>query len=278
MKYPNHLSELYHNYANGSLSKKDIEGKLFQHLLNNCKGYYYFDGSVNHWEDFVSWVQPRLTRAIELYRNTGASFDAYIAALVRCTTKEYRMREANHRATEYVCWQARMEEMSVHEAEVEYMKEHRSISIPDGIKPRHLLLLLLKSYYFVSQELVRRVSRTIGMKPEIVLNMIDELKKLRSEKEASILSLRERLYCQHYRCLVYEKRMNSAQAGTDYHAKLKERFERAKQRFNSMKRRLQKMRHDPSNQMVAEVSGIPKGTVDSSLFTVKTKFASLLEQ
>jgi len=84
-----------------------------------------------------------------------------------------------------------------------------------GIKPRHLLLLLLKSYYFVSQELVRRVSRTIGIKPEIVLNMIDELKKLRSEKEASILSLRERLYCQHYRCLAYEKRMNSAQAGTD---------------------------------------------------------------
>jgi len=277
MKYQNHLSDLYNNYTGGSLSKKEFEGQLFNHVLHNVGGQYYFDGNVNRWEDFVSWVQPRLTRAIDLYRNTGSSFDAYIAALVRCTTKEYRMREANHRVTEYVCWQARMEEISVHEAEVEYMKDYRAVSIPDGLKPRHLLVLLLKSYHFVSQEFARHVSRTIGMKPEIVLSMIDELKKRRSEKEAAVLSMRERLYCQHYRCLSYEKRMNSAQAGTAYHTKLKDRLERAKRRFSTMKKRVQKMRLDPSNQMISEVSGIPKGTVDSSLFVVKSKLASLLE-
>jgi len=138
MKYQKHLSDLYDHYAEGSLSKKEFEGKLFYYLLNNFGGYYYFDGSVNRWEDFVSWVQPRLARAIDLYRNTGSSFDAYIAALIQSTTKEYRMREANHRVTEYVCWQARMEEMNVGEAEAEYLTEYRSISIPDGIKPRHV--------------------------------------------------------------------------------------------------------------------------------------------
>ena len=269
---------MYQCYITGNLPKKDFEGRLFQYLLDNLERYRTLEGNKSHWNEFLSWLYPRLARAIDLYRDLGSSFDAYITSLVHSASREYRCREADHRITEYVCWQARAEEMSACESENEYLETDEAISIPKGIKPRQILLLLLKSYFFVPDELVNRVATAIGMKTEVIMKMMDELRKLRSEKETEILNLRDRLHCQHYRCLAYQKRMNTAQPETDYYKKMKDRYERAKQRFLSMRKRLGKMRVDASNRMIAEVIGIPKGTVDSGLFAIKHYMASFSGQ
>ena len=268
------LSDLYQRYTSGDLQKKDFEGSIFQYLLGSIKQYRTFEGNQSRWNEFLSWLYPRIARAIDLYRDLGSSFDAYISALVHGAAKEYRCREADHRITEYACWQARAEELCVCESEYDYPEPCEDISIPSGVKPRQVLLLLLKSYYLVSDEFASRVARAIGMETETVMKMIDELKKRRCEKEIEILNLRDRLYCQHYRCLAYQKRMNAAQAGTDYHKKMEGRYERARMRFQSMKKRLGRMRVDASNRMIADVIGIPKGTVDSGLFAIKHYLAS----
>jgi hypothetical protein len=104
--------------------------------------------------------------------------------------------------------------------------------------------------------------------------MIDELRKRRSEKEAEIMDLRERIHCQHYRCLAYEKRMLNTQPGTEHREKMRMRLERAKKRYKTMRKRLCGMRMSASNRMITEILGIPRGTVDSSLFTIKNRLAS----
>jgi len=268
------LSDLYKRYTAGILAKKDFEGKIFQYLLDSIERYRILEGNKNRWNEFLSWLYPRLARAIDRYRELGSSFDAYITGLVHGAAKEYRCREADHRITEYACWQARAEDLCVCESECDYPEVQEAVSIPAGIKPRQVLLLLLKSYYLASDDLVDRVARAIGMKTEAVMKMIDELRKRRCEKEIEILNLRDRLYCQHYRCLAYQNRMNAAQPGTDYRKKLEGRYERARQRFHTMKKRLGRMRIDASNRMIADVIGIPKGTVDSGLFAIKHHLAS----
>ena len=273
------LSDLYQLYKKGKLSRKEFEGRIFEYLLDNFEGncrftrYHGFNGSQERWNEFLSWLYPRVARAIDLYRDMGSSFDAYVTSLIYSASKEYRCREAEHRVTEYVCWQARAEEMAACESGNEYLEEQQEISIPEGIKPRQVLLLLLKSYYFVSDEFVKRVAPAIGMKSEEIQTMVDEVKKLRSQKDTEILDMRERLYCQHYRCLTYQKRMENAQPGTVYYERMKGRFERAKRRFTTMRKRLGGMRLDASNRMIAEVVGIPKGTVDSGLFAVTKHFS-----
>jgi hypothetical protein len=52
---------------------------------------------------------------------------------------------------------------------------------------------------------------------------------------------------------------------------MKNRFERARKRFYTMRKRLEGMRLSASNRMIAEVLGIPRGTVDSSLFAIKNR-------
>jgi hypothetical protein len=266
---------MYQQYIGGKLSKKDFEGEIFKYLLVNFEHFRFFGGKRDNWNEFLSWLYPRFARAIDLYRDLGSSFDAYVAGIVRSSAREYRCREADHTLTEYVCWQARTEEMMLLENEPEYSDCKKDVSIPHDINPRQVLFLLLKSYFFVSDEFVKRVALSIGMNPEAVQKMIDELRKRRSEKESEILDLRERLHCQHYRCLTYQKRMMNIQQGTEYYTRMKERFERARRRFSTMKARLGKMRMAASNKLIAEVMSIPQGTVDSGLFAIKNRLVSL---
>ena len=268
------LTELYRLYLDGELRKKNFEGMIFQHLLGRFDQFRVFGGNRDRWNDFLSWLYPRLARAIDLYRDLGSSFDAYVTRLVNSAAKEYRCREADHNITEYTCWRARAEDNVILEREPEYLEGSKSASIPDDINPRQILFLLLKSYFFVSDDFAKRVSLTIGMNPGLVLGMIEELRQRRSKKEALIRGLRERLHCQHYRCIAYQKRMINAQPGTEYHEMMKYRFEKAQKRYRSMKKRLGGMRMSASNRMIADVLGIPRGTVDSSLFAIKNRFAT----
>jgi hypothetical protein len=236
-----------------------------------------FNGNRERWNDFISWLYPRLARAIDLYRNLGSSFDAYITGLVNSAAREYRFRESDHNITEYVCWRAKAEENVLFEKEPEYLdhcKDKKVVSIPDDINPKQILFLLLKSYFFVSNEFVEQVAKAIGMNVSVVQGMIDELRKRRSEKEAAILDLRERIHCQHYRCLSYEKRMQNSQPGTEHYETMRKRLERAKKRYKTMRKRLAGMRMSASNRMIADLLGIPRGTIDSSLFAIKNRFAS----
>ncbi|MCL2602241.1 MAG: hypothetical protein FWD91_05445 [Treponema sp.] len=289
------LSELYRCFALGSLQKRDFEGKLFQYLLDNPDRYRIFERSKNRWNDFLSWLYPRIVRAIVLYRDIGSSFDAYITGLVFRASKEYQHREAEHTMTEYTCWHARAQEMAVCESEAEYLTNshpatfrksssaERGISgrelvaLPKGINPRQVLMLLLKSYFFASEEFVCRVCHTIGAEPDAVMKMIDELRELRRARETKIINLRDRVYCQYYRCLTYQKRMDSAQSGSEYHKKMEKRYQRARLRFARMRLRLRKMRVGAPNWMIAQVLGIPKGTVDSNLCAMKNHLAAFRE-
>jgi len=277
MKHERPMMDLYKQYIAGNLPKKDLIGRLFQYLLNNYDRYRLFDGNLDRWNEYLSWLYPRLVRAVDTYREKGASFDAYINGMVHCASKEYRCREADHHITEYVCWRAKMEEMILcdNESEYEYRKDVSiPVSIPPDIKPRQILLLLLKSYYFVSGEMVKHVAPLVGMESGVISAMLDEIRKMRSAREDAIHRFRDQVYSQHYRCLANQKRMSNAMPGTDYYEKMKGYFERAEQRFHTMKKRLTGMRLEPSNRMIAEVMGIPKGTVDSGLAAVKKRLES----
>ena len=274
MKGEKLLSKFYCSFKNGDLPRIELEGKVYQYLLNNFERYNVFDGNRDQWNEFLGWFYTRLSRSIDLYKDVGSSFDAYMTGLVYGAYKEFRSREAEHYITEYACWQAKAEEMSIHENEQEYASEQKHVCIPKGIKPRQILLLLLKTYHYATEEFVEGTARAIGMDSETIWKMIDDLRRLCSEKEAEILDLRNRIHCQHYRCLVYQRKMNVSPLGSVYHERMKIRFERARKRFLRMKKRLGGMRVTASNRMIARVTGIPKGTVDTGLYALRKYLAT----
>jgi len=268
------LDDLYQLYRKGDLARKDFEGKVFKYLLGNCDKFGVFGRDTDSWNEFLGWFYLRLSRAIDLYHELGSSFDAYIACLVRNSSKQYRQREAEHYTAEYTCWQARNEDNFLREFEPDYSVKGEFFSLPDGINPKQILFLLLKSYHSVTDEFVERTAAAIGIESGRIWEMINKIKEMHYKKEAEMSAFRERLFCQHYRCLVYQKRMNDSLDGTLYHDKMKSRYERARKRFNRMRKRFRGIKMAASNRMIADILGVPKGTVDSGISILKSRFSS----
>ena len=288
MQNNSYLSDLQSDYICGKLDRKILEGLIFQYLLNNSERYRLFDGNRDKWVDFISWLYPRLSRAVDYYKETGASFDSYINSIVQWSSKEYSIREAEHKITELACWKARAEEMQTCSPEPEYYdgegkpwigRTRNMIHFPlINISPRQILILLLKSYYLVTPEFLSKVAQALDMNVDDIQALIDKLHDIRDKKEEKIHIQKERIYSQYYRCLAFQKRLSTTIPGTAKHEKLKSYVERAQRRFKIMKHRLKKTRIDATNQQIADVLNIPKGTVDSALFNVRERWNMTIKQ
>jgi hypothetical protein len=264
------LDELFNRYSRGDLSKKEFEELIFRFIIKNRQRFRLFDWNEDKCVDYLCWLYPRLSRAVETYKNTGASFDAYIGALVHWSAREYRTREAEHKITEYACWKAKAEELTVHNPEPEYSEIR--VPVQPFPNPRQVLILLLKSYFYVSEDFLSRAAPALGMGKEKLRQLVDELRKLRLRRDEEIRGLRERIFCQYYRCLAFEKKLDLLPKGSVHYSRMEGRVLRARTRLAAMKTRLASMRMEATNRQIAEVLGIPKGTVDSSLHSIKQKF------
>jgi RNA polymerase sigma factor (sigma-70 family) len=266
------LSVLQQQYHLGRLNKKELEGLIFQYLMDNFEYYHVFDGNQERWIDFLSWLYPRLSRAVDSYREKGSSFDAYINTIVQGSSREYRVREADHYATEYACWRARAEEMALRDPEPEYGDTAAGTLLPPGeFSDRQILILFLKSYYFISDDFLDRVAKFLHMDKEELRALVEKLRILRDKREKMITTLKENIHSQYYRCLTFQKKLLSISPESAYYKKLQYRFERAHVRFLTMQKRLAGIRLDASNRQIAKVLNIPKGTVDSILHTIREK-------
>jgi DNA-directed RNA polymerase specialized sigma24 family protein len=264
------LSDLREQYLQGRLNRKDFEGRIFQFLLDNYQRFHLFNRDRDAFADYLCWLYPRLRRAIDAYKEVGSSFDAYICSIVRWSSKEYRSRETDHRITECACWEARAEEdLATGECTPVYMEAEESF---EPVKnPRQVLILLLKSYFFVSDDFIARVAPAIGVSPDKLTLMVDKLRELRGERESEIRDLQEQLHCQYYRCVAYRKQLESLAETAARRETMQGRLERAQMRYASIKKRLAAINRDASNSQIARVLDIPKGTVDSTLYAIKQK-------
>jgi hypothetical protein len=260
-------------YIQGLLNKKEFEGLIFRYCLDNSGRFCPSNWHIEEYTDYLCWLYPRISRSIDRYRETGSSFDAYIRSLVRWSVREYRSREADHNVTEKACWNARTIDLMVCSDEPEYAEKAEILpAFKPVTNPRQVLVLLLKSYYFISDDFLARAAPAIGVEKEKLRQLIDELKKRRLGREEEIRNLRERIHCQFYRCIAMTRRVTAAPAGSAFQEKIRQRLVRAEGRLAAMRERLKSIRLEASNRQVAEVLGISKGTVDSNLYALKLKW------
>jgi hypothetical protein len=269
------LDDLYKKYSAGELNKKEFEGRIFNHILNNYQQFHLSDWSRDVCIDYLCGLYPRLTLAIDGYKNVGSSFENYIKSKLYWFVKEHRTRESDHHVTEYACWETWTMDRNalLCDTESEYLETPR-ISRRFS-NPRQILILLLKSYAFVSEEFITRAAPSIGIEVKKLQKMIDDLRKKRFERDDKIRRLLEQVYSQYYRCVAFERRMRAVPEDSAFYEIMKGRLERARKRYVSMRKRLASVRFEATNRQIAEVLGIPKGTVDSSLYAIKQKYKGI---
>ncbi|MDR3160849.1 MAG: hypothetical protein LBU28_04460 [Spirochaetaceae bacterium] len=245
-------------------------------MLKNPKRFHLRQRAQDDRIDFLCWLYPRISRAIDKYQDTGATFDAYIGSMVFWSSREYRVRERNHHLSEYACWNAGSGDGMVRSPEPDYLDQSPE-SPPEPVSnPRQILVLLLKAYYFMSDDLVSRIAPAVGLTHDKLTDMISRLRKLRSKREVEIRGLQDRIERQFFRCLSFEWRLSVVPADSFSYQKMLACLERARKRLESMRKRLKAFRFEASNRQVAEVLGVPKGTVDSNLHAAREKYNALI--
>jgi hypothetical protein len=270
MREKSPLSKLLTRYSLGLISRKDLESHIFKFVLDNRQEFRPRGWDDDDYMDFMCAFYPRLSHAIDNYQETGSSFDAYIASLVRWGIKETRNRQMDRRIVEYACWEAKsLDEAAVQEEEDVYSEPEPAFGEVDN--PRQVLVLLLKSYHYMSMDFLERISPALNIDKEKLKDLIDGLRELRLKREETIRALQERIYTQFYRCMIFEKKLKHTASDSGRYERLWNRLIRTRKRLQSMRSRLAKMKTAASNRQVAQILESAKGTIDAHLFTLKGK-------
>lgn len=280
MKHHN-LNTLYSKYKQGIFTRCEFEGFVYQYLANNQDKTRLNQWKFDEYEDFLSWFYQRLPKAIDAYQETIAPFDVYINSVMRTAAKEFRAKTVTKRIIEYSAWCAQVPEFYVQDEAPPFSTEDESSEktmvnmlskqkIMDS--PKQLLALILKCYYYISDDFVDRIAENTGLKKGKLSEMINKLRSLRQKKDDEVYFMKERMHCQYYRCIVYERWLSFIPENTTAHIRLKQRLDKARQRLEKMRKRIANIRTDATNRQVADVIGVSKGTIDSSLFRLKVKW------
>ncbi|MCL2213940.1 MAG: hypothetical protein FWC06_01905 [Treponema sp.] len=281
----NTLNDLYSGYINGEMKREEFEGLIYHYFVRNQERTSICHWKNDEYEDFISWFYPRLKTAIDSYEEKGSSFEAFIKKYMLISSKEYHVRTITNSVIEHSAWSARIpdmyarEEPSVHIHEETKMVLSKLVIGKKGRKnSRRILALILKCYYYISEDFAEKIAPAIGIKSGELLDMIYRMREIRQEKDDKIFSMKERLYCQFYRCYIYDKRLSFLKENTAAYSKLKIRLQKARLRLEIMRKHIAEVRIEATNREIAEIIGITKGTVDASLCRLKSKWKDMAKQ
>jgi len=269
------LNELYADYSAGLLSRKDFEGSIFKTIKENVHCFGLVGWNREDSDDYISSLYPRISRAIDAYQETGSSFESYIGSMVRLTAREYRSRQMRSYCEETAAWIAHLPEMYVSENEIEY-DEQAMAEAENSMQlttPRQLLILILKCSNHISSDLLEKMAPKLGLEPDVLNEMVEHLKQKHEKRAISILALREKINSQFYRCILYEKKLQTLLPESPLAQRLKKQLRAGRSRLERTRQNLARARLDPSNSQIAELLGITKGTVDSVLYKLRLQGA-----
>jgi DNA-directed RNA polymerase specialized sigma24 family protein len=270
------LSSFYKQYTDGNLSKRELEAGIFKHMLDSSEGHYgLFFKNRSDRIDFLCWFYPALRCTIDRYDDKLASFGVYIVTTLRYAFRYYKRRKRKRTATEINCWNASNDELFVCEPEMPDGTNEDKLFSCRLNSPKYVLLVLLKSYYYVSDSLIDKAAAVIGMKAEVLGEMVDMLRRLQIKKIGRLQKLSNAAHCLYYRCLTYERKLSEKSENTTLTSLISMRLDKSRKRLANMRERLKAMRIEATNSELSEVLGIPKGTVDSRMASIKNKKRSM---
>jgi hypothetical protein len=281
------INELFCRYSQKKIAKRQFEEILFEKIIKNYDQYHRYRWKRDEYIDYLCWFYPRFSRAIDHYRDTGSSFEAYIGTMIRWSAKEYHTLQTNHRIIERAAWISMAADMPGEDqgdgaarairpslrAGTEVCSErpeYPGVSQAKFVNPKQILILVLKSYFFISDDFLDRIAPFIGIEKEKLKELVDKLRVLRMKRDDSIRGLQERIGCQFYRCITYEHRLAYYPKNSPRHFTVTQQLARARKRLHGMRARLARMRLEATNLQVAGVLGIAKGTVDANIHAMRS--------
>lgn len=244
--------------------------------------------------EFFCFFYPKLLRIVDRFRYQGRPFEVYLLTSLKWQLRTYAGQEASRElrrrllshdalwAWETPAAQPPAEpEGSPGAAALEIAPEARIAlkidehdRIRDACSRRRLLMLALKSALRVSESLLERLAALTGYDLEWLYGLVEELKaRVQAQRRRAALLIEKRNACYfHIVCLEEQLRLATEEG---VRAVLSRQLDRERQRLDALLHDLSHVTLGPSHRDIAEVLGIPKGTVDSAIFYLKESLQAL---
>ena len=292
------LDDLYHQMRDGKMSKRKLEDEIYRFLLKDNRIGERLQKTYADFCDFLCSIYPKISKAIDTYKDRGSSFEAYIGMIIYYSHKEEKAKDHKRKFFDTLCFEENRREMIVSESESSYEplkgagKPYGSIarkrisirSLCGGTLASNknswikLVILVLKSYTKVEPGHIESISALTGLDSGELFKLIDNIKELRLKADTELSLLKNRVHSQYYKCLSYETRLRHFAKDDHRYKIIQEKLERAKETLDKMRDRLKHKKTDATNQQVSNVLGIPKGSVDFCVSSVRSRFYARLNR
>jgi predicted DNA-binding protein YlxM (UPF0122 family) len=274
MNEQNSINHFYDEFEAELYDWRELEAKVFRYILDNPLHF-----GLGHFRDrdecadFLGWMYPRLSASIKKYVRNKATFDTYINSVIRYAIKEYRSKQYNFYESESNAWDEKSHELYVEENEMAYGPPVTIKETPGNHEKlrnaKQMLILLLKTYYFLNDDIVSRVASLIDIQEDEIYDKIHKLRQVRMKTEARIKMLCEHSSAQYFRYIKNEKRLRTLEKGSPHYNGIKARIRMQRTRLYRIRQRLRRIRCNASNLQIAQVLGLSKSTVDATMSCIK---------
>ena len=256
---------------------------------------YQFPRRTMGWDEdacgeFYVFIHPRLIRLLDRFHNQGKPFESYLWAVLGWQLRNFaRERNRDERR-----WRVslRMEPGSAEDLS-ESFEGSRCLEAGPGEEAlnassavarcvlsaadrRNFLFLILKCSRLIDAENAPALARIAGITAESVLSLVAALRDARSARE----SRHEFFRCRRNKAFAAIRFLEHellAEVDPMKRASLEKSLGRMRLRMSTAMQRMSRVGLAPTNLEISRALRVPKGTVDSGLYWLKRKLASVYD-
>jgi DNA-directed RNA polymerase specialized sigma24 family protein len=233
--------------------------------------------------EFYAWFHPRLLRVLGRFRDQGRPFESYLVSVLHWQARSFARRFRR----EEQAWTMgpRLVAAGAADDAAEDAAEDAAPARPAPLPPlapfgdadrRALLFLVLKCCRSFDPSWLAAVTSATGVAPRRLAGLVELLQAGREPSERRLEALRLRRNGAFSRARTLEHALARATDPAEVEA-LRRRLEAARRCLAAAVERMARVRRDPTNREVARALGVPKGTVDCSLFLLKRRLAAVYD-
>jgi hypothetical protein len=239
--------------------------------------------------DFLLFIRRRIPSFIHNYRYGGKPFEAYLNGCLRWQLRSFGAhKSARLRQDRLSNAPDRWEEISELSIRVTALTAYGGTAVAEvpahirvprqkrqrrALTGRRLVVLAMKGCLRLQRADIEALARATGYSPEYLAQAWESLRAASERRLARLQQLRARRNRTFFRLLCVQDQLAALQAsgGSD---RLEEEAQRLRTRLLTIREQISRMSLAPTNHEIAQVCGIPKGSVDSALYYLKTLWSS----
>jgi RNA polymerase sigma factor (sigma-70 family) len=231
--------------------------------------------------EFYLYFYPRLIRLLSRFRDQGKPFESYLFSVLSWQLKNFaRERRRMERGWNVALRLGRRDEDENGPDPVGEAQEPSPFSCPawpadtfqGAADRRNLLILGLKSLRSLTPEGMAALSRLTGV-PITDISRHSAALRIRLEpRERRLEGFRQRRNRAYSQVQTLESEL-SDEIDLERREVILDRLSKARKRMKTAIEKMSRIMVNPTNREIAEVLGVPKGTVDSGLYWLKRKLS-----